>query len=347
MKRSGWWVLIFVALFSVVGLLAIFFWADRSPKQATQDRIVINQAAKTLLYLPLYVAIDKGYFSDEGLSVTVNTGGGDSQAFAALIGGSAQFAQGDPTFVAISHEKGGPGRVIAAVLNRASFWGVAFSDKLQPITNPLQFKGLRVVTYPCPNTACVLQKRLVEQAGLRLGEDTWMIAASFGTEFGPLERGAADVAMSIEPAISQAAARGGRVVFSYADSWGPFLLTGLMTTETYIAENPKVVQGVVVAYERALRFIHTNPLGAAEVGARQFPEVGADVIRTAIGRMTGERVFPEHAAVEEKAWRSALQVRIDLADLKAMPTAQLIDNSFAEAAQKRVGTGPAPLPSSR
>lgn len=328
-------------LVAAVTLFAwVYFGGSTKDNNLANRTITINQAAKTLLYLPLYVALDKGYFEDQGLEVTINTGGGDSQSFAALVGGSAQFAQGDPTFVAISHERGGPGRVVATVLNRASFWGVAFKDDVKTIENPAQFKGLTVVTYPCPNTACVLQKRLLEEAGLKLGQDANVIEATFGAEFGPVNKGAADIAMSIEPAVSGAVARGGRVVFSYADSWGPFLLTGLMTTESYIEEHPDVVQAVVTAYERALKFIHEDPEGAAEVGARQFPEVERDVIITAINRMTAEGVFPEHALVGEQAWKSALQVRVDLGDLKALPEEILIDNSFAEAAQKQVAENP-------
>ncbi len=296
--------------------------------------ITINQAAKTLLYLPLYVAVDQGFLKDSGIEAKIATGGGDSQAFAALLSGEAQFAQGDPTFVAISHEKGGPGRVIASVLDRVAFWGVTFDATLPVIQDGKGFKGLTVVTYPYPNTAYVVQSKILQRANLRLGKDSKIIQATFGTEFGPLKSKAANIAVSIEPNVSQAVSRNGRVVFSYADGWGPFLLTGLMTTEDYIKNNPTIVQNVVSAYEKALRYIRENPKGAAEVGARQFPEVERSVIEMAIARMTNEKVFPEHAAVSDEAWKSALQLRFDLKDLKQMPKTDLRDNSFAEAAKK-------------
>jgi NitT/TauT family transport system substrate-binding protein len=67
---------------------------------------VINQAAKTLLYLPLYIADRRGFFQKEGIDATIVTGGGDSQAFAAVVGGSAQFGQGDPVMVPLSLQRG-------------------------------------------------------------------------------------------------------------------------------------------------------------------------------------------------------------------------------------------------
>src|SRR5207249_3218882 len=147
----------------------------------------LNQAAKTLLYLPLYVAIDRGLLEKRGVEVSVVTAGGDSPAFAALASGQAQLAQGDPTFVAVSHERGGPGVVIASVLDRVAFWGVTFDSKIQPFTDPAEFRNRTVVTFPAPNTSYVVQQGLLERAGLKLGADTKITQATFGSELGPVQ----------------------------------------------------------------------------------------------------------------------------------------------------------------
>jgi len=73
---------------------------------------VVNEAFEHLLYIGLYVAKDKGFFEQQGLDVKIETGGGDAQAFSALTSGSAQFAQGDPAFVAIANEKGWMGALL-------------------------------------------------------------------------------------------------------------------------------------------------------------------------------------------------------------------------------------------
>ena len=72
-------------------------------KQPKLTPVVVNEAFEHLLYIGLYVAKDKGFFEQQGLDVRIDTGGGDAQAFAALTSGSAQFAQGDPAFVAIAN----------------------------------------------------------------------------------------------------------------------------------------------------------------------------------------------------------------------------------------------------
>jgi NitT/TauT family transport system substrate-binding protein len=302
-----------------------------APPQLTQ--VVLHQAAKTLLYLPLYVAVDEGFLKQEGIDVRVQTAGGDSQAFAALASGQAQFAQGDPTFVAISHERGGPGIVIASVLDRVAFWGVTFDKSLSRFSDPKGFKGLTVVTFPRPNTAYVVQEGLLARAGLKLGSDSFITGAAFGTELGPVQAGKAQIAATIEPTVSQALEQGGQIVFSYPDAWGPFLLTGLMTTEEYAEKNPAVVRGMVNAYERALQVLRTAPERAITVGQRNFPEVSAAVIRSAVSRLTTENVFPEHAAVSLDSWRAALQLRLQVGDLKSAQHDALVDNRFTPPAR--------------
>lgn len=319
----------------LVVIALVIIYASRpkpGPPPEERTRVTVAQAAKTLLYLPLYVAQDQGFFNQERLDVEITTAGGDSQAFATLASNQAQFAQGDPAFVAISHERGGPGIVIASVLDRVAFWGVTFDKNLLPFNDPKGFRGLTVVTFPEPNTAYVVQKSLLARAGLKLGTDSKITQAAFGTELGPLQAGQAQISVSIEPTVSNAVAQGARVVYSYPDSWGPFLLTGLMTTEDFAAKNPAAVQGIVNSYERALRLIREKPDVAVAVGRKYFPEVSEPVIKAAVERLTSQKVFPEHAAVDLQSWRAALQLRVGVGDLKSAEHDSLVNNSYGSSA---------------
>jgi len=333
-KSIGLWLI-------VVAVIAGGIWtvlyrghslAGSTPQRLSQ--VTIAQAANTLLYLPLYVALDEGYLQKNGIDAQIITSGGDSQAFAALASGQVQFAQGDPTFVAISHSRGGPGIVIASVLDRVAFWGVTFDKNISPFTNPQQFRGMNVVTYPDPNTAYVVQKDLDQRASLVLGKDTAITQAAFGTELGPIQNGTAQIAVSIEPTVANAVQQGAHIVFSYANAWGPFALTGLMTTETYASQNPDVVQGMVDAYEEALQYIRQNPQGAVAVGERNFPEVNKTVIVQAINRLVSENVFPQHAVMSQQSWDAALQLREQIGDLPPGNYDSLNDQAYGLAAMQ-------------
>lgn len=300
------------------------------------EKVTVNQAFENLLYIALYVAKDAGFFKEQGLDVDIQTGGGDAQAFAALTSGKSEFAQGDPAFVAISHEKGWDGRVIGMVVNRAALWGVSLKPDIEPFSDPAGFRGMTVATFPEPNTSYVIQKQLAQRGKLRLGRDTRILQVVFGTEVATLKNGQADIAQMLEPNVSQLEKEGGKVVFSYPDVWGPIAFTGVMTSEEMIKSRPETVQKFANAYEKALVYVHDNADGTAEIAAKRFPSIAPDVIRGAIKRALASQVFPNHLAVDEQAWRKLLQIRIETGDLKRMPEVDLIDNSFA---QKATGAG--------
>ncbi len=290
---------------------------------------MVNQAFEHLLYIGLYVAKDKGFFEHQGLDVKIETGGGDAQAFSALTSGSAQFAQGDPAFVAIANEKGWEGRVVAMAVDRAAIWGVTFDKSIKPFTDPIGFKGKTVATYPDPNTAYVIQKQLDEKAGLVVGRNTKILQVPFGTELSTLKNKQADIAQTIEPNVSQVELQGGVVAFSYPDAYGPLAFTGVMTSKKLIDENPQVVQGFVTAYEQALQFIQTDFNGTLDIAKKRLPNLAPDVVHAALNRLINSGCIPKHAEVNPDSWHKLLQIRVDVKDLKEMPHKELFDNSFA------------------
>src|ERR1700730_12931784 len=84
--------------------------------RAENKKAVISQAFQSLLYLPLYVAIDEGLFAKQGLDVTKETAGAPPVALNAVISGSAQFSLHGPEWTAIAASKGGEVQIIANVV---------------------------------------------------------------------------------------------------------------------------------------------------------------------------------------------------------------------------------------
>jgi NitT/TauT family transport system substrate-binding protein len=145
-------------------------------RAATLKTVRFSEAVHNLGYINLYVGMHAGIFKKNGLDMKVSAAGGDTQTFAAVLGGSADFAIGDATMAQISRENGGPGVVVGTVVQRAHYFGV--SKTLQPITDPKGFKGLKIVTSPEPNTNYSVAKRLLEKAGLKVGVDATIVPKS-------------------------------------------------------------------------------------------------------------------------------------------------------------------------
>jgi NitT/TauT family transport system substrate-binding protein len=330
MKNKSIWGFLAIIAAVIVAIVAFKNINNQSPtKPAKLIPVTVNQAFQHLLYIGLYVAKDEGFFEKQGLDVNIQTGGGDAQTFAALTSGSAQFAQGDPSFVAIANEKGWDGRVVAMAVDRVAIWGVTFDKNIKPFTDPAGFKGLTVATYPEPNTSYVVQKQLDLKAGLKIGEDAKILQVPFGTELATLKNAQADIAQTIEPNVSQVELQGGTVVFSYAVAYGPLAFTGVQTSEEEIQQHPEVVQKFLNAYEQALQYIQNNFEGTVVIAKKELPTMDEQVIRTALHRLIDSGSIPAHAKVDPTSWQKLLQIQVDVGNLKQLPTKDLIDNSFA------------------
>ena len=206
--------------------------------------------------------------------LNVSAAGGDTQAFAAVLGGSADFAIGDATMVQMSREAGGPGIVVGTVVQRAHYFGV--SKNLEPITDPKQFKGLTIVTSPEPNTNYSVAKRMLENAGLKVGQDAKILEVNPGTEIGAMLAGQADMAIAYQPSVASAVAQGAKVVFDFSNYIGPFCNTGIMVLPSTIAEaDPEIVQALVTSFEEASRKTYADPDFAKKVARKEFPDLPA------------------------------------------------------------------------
>ena len=305
--------------------------APQAPNQ--QEKITIAQYGHVFLYLPLYVAKAKGFFSQQGLDVSLVSTGGDEKTFAAVASGSAQYGVADPVFTAIAREQGKGGKVVALLVNGVPFWGVTFKKDLKEIATPADFARLRIATYPAPSTNYAVMKETLQNAGKPV--KATIVQGAFGTLLALLKSDKADIAMELEPVASIAAAEGGRVVYSAARKFGDFAFTGITVTDDHLAKNPKQVQAVVTAISKAIAYIRSDFEGALSVAKAEFGDVPEPVLRSALKRLLEDNVIPQSAALNEQAWNKSVELRRKLGDIKgpAMFT-ENVDMTFAKQAVK-------------
>jgi len=307
--------------------LAIFLHyrtESQSPGSALRP-ITIAQAGDFYLYAPLYIAADKGFFASNGLNVNIVSTGGDEKTWAAVISGSAEFGVADPTFIAIASQRGQPGKIISTIVNGVPFWGITKNPSIPVIKNPSELDNYTVATFPSPSTAYTLQRKMFEAGGLK----PKIREGGFGTLLALVEAGQADIALELEPNVSQAVKNGYRIVYSLSDVYGDFTMTGLTATPDYIKSNPKVVAATVKSIQEALDFLHQDPEDSADILAKRFPEIKKDVAIAALHRVLSAGIIPKSTEVNQDAWHKALQLRIDAGDLKQPQNIMdFVDNSF-------------------
>jgi len=291
------------------------------------QKVKVAEFGELFLYAPIYVAQEKGFFKEQGLDVEIFPTGGDEKTFAALLSGEAQFGVADPTFVAISGERGQPGKVIAPIVQGVPFWGVAKAEKNIQINQPSDLGTYKVATFPSPSTAYTLQKKMFASGGLEPN----IQETAFGSLLAALAADKSDIALELEPNVSMAVKNGDKIAYRMADYYPQFALTGLSVLPDYLDKHPDVAQKMVNALGKSFTFMREHPEETAEVLHKRFPEIDQGVASSALKNLIDADVYPKQPLLGKAAWDAAIQLRKDVGDLKGdAPYEKYVVTDFAQ-----------------
>jgi NitT/TauT family transport system substrate-binding protein len=285
-----------------------------TPALAENKKVTLSQAFQSMLYLPLYVAIDEGFFTQQGLDLTKETAGAPTVALSAVISGSAQFSIHGPAWTAIAASKGAAVGIVANVVNGAAVWIATSPDfKFDSIKD---LKGQKIVTGLMPTTSTSLFIKLLKENGMDAKSDVEMIQVAIGTEPGPFLAKQANVAVMYEPGLDQVVAKGMKVVFGLPKSYGPYAFSAVTARNDV---DPDLAQRVVNGMEMAMRFMAKNEAKTVEIAKKEFPTLDPAVVEAAVKRMLADGVYPASVDITPDALKVAMDTQIALGNLAAQP----------------------------
>ena len=311
----------------VFALMVVPFSCANQKKENGLKKVTVAHwgHSKILIYLPLYVAMDGGFFKKNGLEVSIKYSGNDDQVYATVLSGSAEFGVGDPAFTVIAGERGGNGKIIATLVGGLANWGVAKPGKFNKITDYKELEGLRISSFPSPSTTFTILTEIIKQNNL---QNTKIVETPFGNELALLQRDEVDLAIMLEPNTSVAVSQGNKVVFDLAKLYGPYLLTGVTSSDDYIYKNPDIVKKFYNSIDDAIKYCHTNIDSTITIAERNFPDVDSTVIINAVNRMINDNVIPMSAKIDSVAFKNLINTRIVAGDIKK-------DSSYTEYIYKK------------
>ncbi|OZI20243.1 ABC transporter substrate-binding protein [Bordetella genomosp. 9] len=304
--------------FSKSSLASLFVAASLAvatvPAWAQAKKVTVTQAFQSMLYLPLYVAIDQGFFKQQGLDVTKENAGSPTAALSAVLSGSAQFSVHGPEWTAIAASKGAKVGIISNVVNGAAVYIATTPDFHYDGVKSL--KGQKVVTGLMPTTSTSLFMKLLKENGMNPDKDVDMIQVQTGSEAGPFLGGQAKVAVLYEPGLDQVAAQGMKVVLGFPKQYGAYAFSSVTARSDV---DPDAAQRLVNGMELALRFMQKNHDQTLQIALKEFPTLDPKVVTNAVNRMLADNVYPKSVETSAEAFKTGMDTQIALGNLKAQP----------------------------
>jgi NitT/TauT family transport system substrate-binding protein len=323
MRKTSIFTLLFFSVF-------IISCKDSNTNNSENRTVKIAQygKAKFLLYLPLYIAIEEGIFKNNNIDVDLIFAGNDDQIFATVISGEADLGVGDPVFTALANEKGIKAKTIAMLITNLGLTGYTNKSNVPEIKTPVDLAGLRVGSLPEPSTIFTLLNELKRNTPeLKTME---IVQGAFGTHLALLEANKVDIAIDLEPTVSEVESKGYRIVFPLTPFISRQAITGLTTTDEWITKNKDKAQRVVDSLQQAVTKMYSDKDVAYRTARKIFPELSDTVIKNSVNRMLKDAMYPESIVVDSELWQRTLKTRLDSGELKKPQDTELsVDNTFA------------------
>ena len=241
-------------------------------------------------FAPVYVAVEKDYFADENLEVNFDYGW-DTDLLKLVGSGELRFAVGSGDQVILARSNGLP---VVYIMNWYQKFPVCVvSLKEKGLQSPQDLIGKTVGT-PAVYGASYIGWRALLHA-VEIDEAEVNLQNIGYTQVASLTEGQVDAAVCYimnEPV--QLEQFGQEVNVIAVSDYVNLVSNGLITNEQTIAEEPDLVQSLVRAFLRGLRYTIDHPEEAFEICLKHVPEAG------------GENAPQQMAVLQEsiKLWRA-------------------------------------------
>jgi NitT/TauT family transport system substrate-binding protein len=231
-------------------------------------------------FAPFYVAVEEGYFADEGITLKFDYGW-ETDLLKLVGSNELQFAVASGDQVILARSQGLPVVYVMDWYRRFPVSVVSLAT--EGIRQPADLVGKRIGTPVTYGASYIGWRALLEATGLK-ETDEELISIGY-TQVAALEEGLVDAAICYamnEPVQMRLGGEDLNII--YVADYANLVSNGLITNEETIKQRPELVQGMVRAALRGLAYTLEHPDDAFQITVKQVPETASDSKAEAVNR---------------------------------------------------------------
>ena len=244
-----------VTAISVTSLLACSSKEESKPAKPQKEKsteilpdstkVVLNEVAHSIFYAPMYVAIEEGYFEDEGINLELVTGFGADKTMTAVLSGEADIGFMGSEASIYTYNEGANDYVVnfAQLTQRAGNFLVAREE--MPDFSWTDLKGKTVLGGRKGGMPEMVFEYILKQKGIDIEKDlTINQNIDFGSTAAAFSEGQADFTVEFEPgATTWKKAERDMLSLLSARIVDMSLTPHFSAKKSYIEKNKDVIQG--------------------------------------------------------------------------------------------------------
>lgn len=304
-------------------------------------KIELAEVTHSIFYAPLYVGINKGYFEEAGLDLTLVNAGGADKVTAALLSGDSQIGLA------------GPETTIYVYLNGQTDYMINFAQLTKRDGSFIVGRGAEEFTIQSLKGKTILGGRkagmpemtleyVIKEAGLTVGRDSDNGDVKVRTDIqftamaGAFLSGEGDYTTLFEPTATMLENEGKAFVLaSVGELSGEIPYTAFYTSKSYMTENPDTIKAFTSALAKSQAFVmSSSDIDVAKELVSFFTDSSIDDLTKVVARYRNADVWCDTPFFKEAGLERLMDVMTEAGELeKRVPFAKIVDNRFASVVQ--------------
>ncbi|WP_430494623.1 ABC transporter substrate-binding protein [Rossellomorea marisflavi] len=322
-----------------MAVAGIALLASGCGKQAEPlEKVRVAEVTRSIFYAPEYVAIEKGFFEDEGLNVELKTTWGGDKTMTALLSNGADIALvGSETSIYV-HAQGSDDPVINfAQLTQTDGTFLVSREKVENFEWD-QLKGTTFLGQRKGGMPQMVGEYVLKEHGIDPHKDLDLIQnIDFANVANAFASGTGDYVQLFEPTASIFEKEGkGHIVASFGTESGHVPYTTFMAKESYMKKNDETVDKFTRALYKAQQWVdQASAKEIAEVIAPYFEDTDPAIMETVVDRYKSQGSFATDPVLDQEEWENLQNIMDQAGELpERIDHDTLVNTSIAEKASK-------------
>ena len=300
------------------------------------EQVTLNEVAHSIFYAPQYVAIEEGYFADEGIDLTLITGFGADKVLTAMISGEADigFMGAEATVYAYLEGTADPVVNFAQLTQRAGNFVVG-REKDNSFTWE-KLKNKEVLGGRKGGMPEMVFEYILKKNGIDPKNDlTIDQSINFGLTAAAFTSNDADYTVEFEPFATTLETEGnGTVVASLGVDSGYVPYTAYCAKQSYLNRHPEIIQSFTNAIQKGLAYVNSHSADEiAETIQPQFPETDRSAIARIVERYKAQDTWKNDTIFHRDSFELLENILEEAGELKErIPYEKLVTTTYSEKA---------------
>lgn len=309
MKRKI--ILLFCCIILII--LTILGMTGSNNKNIDLKKVRLAEVTHSIFYAPLYVALENGYFMQEGLDIELILTSGADKVSAAVLSNTVEIGFAGPESAIYIYENGEKDYLVTfAGLTKRDGQFIVARKKIDNFSIEDMYGkevlGGRIGGMPLLNFLNGVKNSDGDISKIEVNT-----SIDFASLSGTFVSGVGDFVNLFEPNATKLEKEGlGYVVGSIGELSGDMPYTAFYARKSFIQENKDIVNSFNKAINKGLEYVKThNDKDVAVVILKQFPDSSLNDIELIVKRYRAADSWLDNTTISEESYKNLEDIMID------------------------------------